>query len=215
MHRFEDPLSTCLRDCIITQALSGLCVGLVLTNADDRVLWMNRTAERVLGAKARECLGRPLGSLLHDLQLISFWEDAARADGNVLADVVVRWPEHLSLKVNATRYVDATGGVIGRALLFCDVTAERAVQVELSEEVANRLLALTGPLPSNTELARLTAQELRILRLVGRGLSNDDIAAETAISTSTVRSHLKHIYRKLSLNSRAEAVSYAARQNLT
>jgi DNA-binding CsgD family transcriptional regulator len=60
----------------------------------------------------------------------------------------------------------------------------------------------------------LTHQEVRILRLVGQGLRNDEIAEQAHISASTVRSHLKSVYRKLKLGSRAEAVSYAIRNHL-
>ncbi len=213
MHRLEQDYKDCLQDCIVTQALSGLCVGLVLTDPRERVIWLNRAAERVLGTSAADALGRQLGGLLRDLQLLAFWQDSAATNGNVLADVGVTWPENLSLKVNATRYVDRHGDEVGRALLFCDVTAERAVQVELSEEVANRLLTLTAGQMRAEPVANLTQQEMRVLRLVGRGLGNDEIGEELGISPSTVRSHLKGVYRKLQLNSRAEAVSYAARNH--
>ena len=43
---------------------------------------------------------------------------------------------------------------------------------------------------------------------------DNTLADEFEISLSTVRSHLKNIYRKLGLSSRAEAVSFAARNNL-
>jgi len=49
---------------------------------------------------------------------------------------------------------------------------------------------------------------------VGSGLGNQQIAAEMSVSQSTVRTHLKHIYRKLSLPSRSDAICYALRNNL-
>jgi len=64
-------------------------------------------------------------------------------------------------------------------------------------------------------VAHLTSQELRVLRLVGGGLGNDEIARRMAISVATVRSHLKRLYRKLHLRSRAEAVSFATRNHLS
>lgn len=204
----------CLDDCLITRALSGLCVGLILTNASGRVVWLNRAAERVLGLSDYDCTGRPLNQLLKDLQLAAFWQEAAEAEGNMLADVVVQWPEELSLKANATRYVDGEGREIGRALLFCDVTAEKTVQVELSQEIASRLLDLTSTARVPKPVDNLTQQELRVLRLVGQGLSNERIAETIGVSPSTVRSHLKNLYRKLSIRSRSEAVAFAARNHL-
>jgi LuxR family maltose regulon positive regulatory protein len=51
----------------------------------------------------------------------------------------------------------------------------------------------------------LSQQELRVLRLLAAGLSNTDIARELVVSTNTVKTHVKSIYRKLSVNSRGEA----------
>jgi DNA-binding CsgD family transcriptional regulator len=204
----------CLDECLIVRALSGLCVGLVLTNSAGKVIWLNPAAERALGLSGSNCLDQPLNRMLKDPQLAAFWQKAAETKGNLLADVRVRWPEQLVLKLNATRYIGDDGQEIGRALLFCDVTAEQAVQLTLSQAVAERLLALTaGHMPPDP-VAHLTHQEVRILRLVGQGLRNDEIAEQAHISASTVRSHLKSVYRKLKLGSRAEAVSYAIRNHL-
>ena len=204
----------CLHDCLIARALSGLCVGLILTNSEGKAVWLNRAAKGMLGLSGDEYAGQPLDRLLKDLQLAAFWQEAAEKDGNLLAEVAVKWPHTLVLKANATRYVDNDGTEIGRALLFCDVTAEQNVQVELSQAVARRLLALTAGHMPPEPVANLTQQELRILRLVGRGMGNEEIGGEVGISSSTVRSHLKNVYRKLSLHSRAEAVSYATRNHL-
>jgi DNA-binding CsgD family transcriptional regulator len=217
MYLHEQEHTDCLERCVLTQALGGLCVGFVLTDAAGRVAWLNRAAQRVLGAAESEAVGVPLRSLLRDLQLQAFWDDAVRSEGNTLGEISVNYPEPLALKVNATRYVDAGGAEAGRALLFCDVTAEKQVRVTLSNEVATRLLDLTSshmPPRAPKPVANLTHQEVRILRLVGSGMSNDEIAEEMSISASTVRTHLKSTYRKLGLNSRAEAVSYAVRNKL-
>jgi DNA-binding NarL/FixJ family response regulator len=50
-----------------------------------------------------------------------------------------------------------------------------------------------------------------VLRLLGEGLSNPDIAARLFISPKTAEHHVGRILRKLDLRSRAEAAAYAAR----
>jgi DNA-binding NarL/FixJ family response regulator len=55
----------------------------------------------------------------------------------------------------------------------------------------------------------LSARELEVARLAGRGLDNDHIAAELSISSSTVKNHLTSIYDKLKLRTRAELVAWA------
>jgi LuxR family transcriptional regulator, maltose regulon positive regulatory protein len=55
----------------------------------------------------------------------------------------------------------------------------------------------------------LTAREDRILRLIADGLSNKAMARELAIAPETVKSHVKHIFTKLGVEKRAQAVSRA------
>jgi DNA-binding CsgD family transcriptional regulator len=214
MERFKSLDSNCLDDCLIAQAVAGLSVGLLLVSRSGKVMWLNRTAERIVGAEAAACVGRPIEQALKDPQLSAFWDDATNADGDHFAEVSVRWPSELELKLHATHCLDHDGAELGRALLICDVTDERTVQVKLSQAVATRLLDLTSGHMPPEPVANLTHQELRILLLVGRGLGNDEIAQKTNISASTVRSHLKSLYRKLNFASRAEAVSYAIRNHL-
>ena len=55
----------------------------------------------------------------------------------------------------------------------------------------------------------LTERELEVLTLIGRGLSNVEIADELCISEVTVKSHVGHIFTKLDLRDRAAAIVYA------
>ena len=57
-------------------------------------------------------------------------------------------------------------------------------------------------------------RELEVLRLVARGMSNKEIAAELVIAENTVRNHVRNILEKLQLRSRMEAAMYAVRERL-
>jgi len=196
---------------LVGRALDGLCVGLVTTNAQGRVTWLNRVAQRVLGLDSETSQGRSLASLLQDPKLAEFWREALAGEETVTCDVALTVPTSAHLKANATTSLDAEGRLIGRALMFCDVTAERTVQLELSAAATERLLNITGAGPEGGAPAKLTPQENRVLRLVGEGLSNRQIAERMNVAPSTVRSHLKHLYAKLGIRSRSEAISYALR----
>jgi DNA-binding NarL/FixJ family response regulator len=61
----------------------------------------------------------------------------------------------------------------------------------------------------STGLAELTAREREILQLVGRGLSNTQIADLLALGESTVKTHIGRVFDKLDLRDRAQAVVVA------
>ncbi|WP_261989510.1 response regulator transcription factor, partial [Streptomyces sp. uw30] len=74
--------------------------------------------------------------------------------------------------------------------------------------------AVTAPEPSSgvqvpADLASLTPRELEVLTLLGRGLSNTELAAHLTLSEATVKSHVARIFAKLSLRDRAQAVVLA------
>jgi NarL family two-component system response regulator LiaR len=60
----------------------------------------------------------------------------------------------------------------------------------------------------------LSERELEVLRLIARGLSNQEIADELVVGEATVRSHVSSILRKLQLASRTQAALYALRSGL-
>jgi DNA-binding NarL/FixJ family response regulator len=60
----------------------------------------------------------------------------------------------------------------------------------------------------------LTEREIEILRLVARGLTNPEIARVFTLSRATVRTHIEHIFEKLEVGNRVEAVTEGLRKGL-
>jgi NarL family two-component system response regulator LiaR len=88
-------------------------------------------------------------------------------------------------------------------------------QSSLHPTIARRLInELQRPpdLPPTKE--PLSGREMEILRLVARGLTNQEIAEELVISERTVRTHVSHILEKLHLANRTQAALYAHRKGL-
>lgn len=96
----------------------------------------------------------------------------------------------------------------------------------MSAPIARRLLERfrsdpTPPTPAPADEAEaprarvtLTGRETEILRLITKGFSFPEIASLLSISAHTVTSHVRHIYEKLEVNSRGEAVYEAVQQGL-
>jgi predicted ATPase/DNA-binding CsgD family transcriptional regulator len=68
--------------------------------------------------------------------------------------------------------------------------------------------------PKAAGFNRLTERERDVLRLLGRGLSDQEIASELFISRATASRHLANVYRKIGVHSRAAAVAFALEHGL-
>jgi len=63
-------------------------------------------------------------------------------------------------------------------------------------------------------LEQLTGRELDVLRLIGRGASNREVASALSLSEGTVRTHVHHLLNKLGLANRNQAILYALKAGL-
>lgn len=94
------------------------------------------------------------------------------------------------------------------------IAAERG-EVQLHPEVAKRLMHEVVAPPKETDgLQELTERELEVLGLLGRGMSNKEIARELQVSEKTVKAHVSSILNKLSLPGRTHAALFAVKRGL-
>jgi DNA-binding NarL/FixJ family response regulator/class 3 adenylate cyclase len=102
----------------------------------------------------------------------------------------------------ADRLLDAVRvAAAGDALLAPSITRR------LIEQFARAARPEPGTVPDR--LAALTTRELDVLRLVARGLSNGEIAAELVLTENTIKTHVAHVLSKLGLRDRVQAVVVA------
>jgi two-component system, NarL family, response regulator len=135
-----------------------------------------------------------------------------QADGFSALEVIhVQWPEIRVLVLSAgasaaeIKLVRRNG-----ASGYMSKSADRATLIAAIMTIADGGSVFPQELPSApTEIPALSARELEVLRHLGRGLSSYELGVALGISSETVKSHIKAIFQKLSVTTRAEAVSRA------
>jgi len=193
-------LGTRCGECLLYGAIQGMTDGMVLVDPEERIFHLNRRATKI-----RDCHLNPA--------LARFWEDAAGEFVPVTSDL--EFPSGESIRATVSLCLSATREPIGRALMLRDVTREKRISVELSASVARRLVEMTHrEPPPEDDMPSLTTREEEILRLLVEGLTNAEIAGRLCVSVNTVASHLKHLYSKLEVTSRAQATAYAVSHGL-
>ena len=73
---------------------------------------------------------------------------------------------------------------------------------------------ISGGPPTKAMYDGLTQREVEILRLLATGVANKQVAFRLKISDKTVRNHISHIYEKLNIFDRSQAVLYAVRKGI-
>jgi DNA-binding NarL/FixJ family response regulator len=84
----------------------------------------------------------------------------------------------------------------------------------LAQSVADQFLNLMSDGSQKARYDGMTRREVEILRLLGQGLTNKQIAYRLKISEKTVRNHISNFYSKLGVGDRSQAVLYAVRKGL-
>ena len=104
----------------------------------------------------------------------------------------------------------ASGYLLKRATPARIIEAIREAQeggVPMTPEIARKVIGqFQAPIKAAAEVESLTPRETEVLQFIMHGLANKEIADRMSISVNSVKWHLRHIYEKLHVRSRVEAV---------
>ncbi|MFJ4654629.1 response regulator [Nocardia sp. NPDC088792] len=104
------------------------------------------------------------------------------------------------------RIITAVQAIVAGDMLLSPSITRRLIETYAHQ---HRTRAIAGP-----RLADLTPRETEVLRLIGNGLTNAQIAQRLVLSESTVKTHVKRVMGKLGLSSRAQVVVAAYESGL-
>jgi DNA-binding NarL/FixJ family response regulator len=89
------------------------------------------------------------------------------------------------------------------------------IQPNLARSLLRHFMSQPPPAVGAQEpVPQLTSREVEILQVIAKGLSNAEAARVLKVSRATIRTHLEHIYAKLSVSNRVEAITEGIRQGL-
>jgi DNA-binding NarL/FixJ family response regulator len=178
---------------VVAEAADGLEAIEQAASAAPDVIVMDIRMPRLDGVEATRRLRAHRVLILTTFDLDAYIIEALRAgaSGFLLKDAP---PQQL---VDAVRVIAR-----GDAMLSPGITRR------LLDHVAPRLDP-AQPEPPHARLEQLTVREVEVLRCLGRGLSNAEIAATLVVSETTVKSHVSHVLGKLGLRDRAQAMVLA------
>lgn len=169
---------------------------LLLVDDDRRYLLVNQPTERMFGIDASGILGRRIDDFTpaqDHPRLEQLWS-LLRRRGELEGQYTVRRADGtLQLASFRARWSFGPG---------THLIAAKTVDAPAD--------APGPPRPEET----LTPREREILSLVATGASNEQIAEELFVSPATIKTHLQHTYKKLSVGDRAAAVAQAIRQGV-
>ena len=172
----------------VEKALESVGVPSYVLDETGVVRWMNAAAERLLG----NVRGRHFTSVVAP-------EDSRRAR------------ELFSQKVLGTSPATEANGVLVSTTGTRVAVEISAVPLKNGERVVG-VFGLLDERPDDGFAAphpHLTPRQVEVLRLLERGRSTKQIAAELHLSTETVRNHIRRLFQALGVNSRLEAVAAA------
>ncbi len=118
---------------------------------------------------------------------------------------------HAALEAGASGYLLKDADVDDVA---AGIRAAHHGRLQIDPTVARRLMSSLQAAARDDPGVELTARELDVLKLVGVGKANKEIASELHISERTARTHVSNILAKLNLRSRTQAALWAVREGL-
>ncbi len=192
--------------------LEGSSDAVVATDERGRVVIWNRAAERLLGYRADEVLGRPCFDVLDGIDPCGgrFCRRECELTRMARRRESVRQFE-MSVRSSAGERVPASFSILtvpgASPEEFTIFHVFRRTGKAGPVERGRRAAHAGAPAAPDASAASLTPRELEILRRLDEGSGTREIAAALRIRPTTVRTHVQHILRKLDVHSRLEAVA--------
>ncbi|MBN1567331.1 MAG: PAS domain-containing protein [Acidobacteria bacterium] len=215
--------------------------GVFIVDTNKRIVRWNRGAEKILGYSETDVLNRECYRVISGKAQPgqSFCSQNCRIHSSVFKgapqknfDVQAMGSDGNPLWLNISTLAHLDGEEPFLAHIFRDISQEKSKALTLEqflsdlsarepasrenqgERTAFKNVPATQLKPSDKSAAALSAREIEVLTLLAEGLPTKSLAQKLNISHFTARNHIQNILVKLSLHSKAQAVSYAFKKGI-
>jgi PAS domain S-box-containing protein len=205
------------------QALASTAAGAFAIDANDRVIFWSEGAEKLLGHRASDVMGRACFELLAGCDpfgnrycgahcpIVSLMREGIEPEPFFM-DVKKRDGARVKVRIRTVALPNAGPGFRALVHLLDPGDVERIEKVVAELRASTRREKVAEPLPLPTLGNPLTTREREIVQLLSEGFAALNIAARLNLSHATVRNHIQNILRKLEVHSQVEAISVAFRK---
>ena len=159
--------------------------------------------------------------LLRYVRAVRDWDVASRLEAVRVPALVLQRRDTAAQNAEVARRLAAAIEGARLLLLPGDAASPFSGDVEAGVDAVAVFLGLRAPAPAQTAgesrpalPASITAREVEVLALIGRGLANKEIAARLGLSVNTIERHLTNLYPKIGARGRTEAAAFAIRHGL-
>lgn len=221
---------------LIMTMLAGTADGAMLADEQGKVVFWNKAAERLLGFRAGEVLGRPCHEVMRGETTsghpfcspscaIGHQLGCGRAARSFDIRTHSKAGKVMWLNVSSLPVPSRKPDRFRFVHLFRDISNQARIQSLVNElqmvlsspqspaAVHTKPLTAPDPFPEIPSDLPLSARERDVLRHMGSGKTTKAIADGLCISPATVRNHVQHIFDKLGAHSRLEALAVAFHRN--
>ena len=205
--------------------LQSVPYGVYAVSLDQRILFWNRTAERILGLSSREVMGRRCYEVMRGARSVSLTPECVVGCSSIRYVRAGLIPPPTRVRMLCTsgerKWVPVTSAVISGVLKGAPLlvyffedggvvegsgSANDLIRDVLAQGGADVMLDHPEAPPMPEEASALTRRELEILRLVALGWETPHIAAQLGISLYTVLNHIRNLRYKLNASTKLDAV---------
>jgi DNA-binding CsgD family transcriptional regulator len=206
--------------------LSGSPDPVFVTDRHNRIVFWNRSAERLLGYSAEEVVGLSCAGVLHGTDVYGnrYCSESCAVTQMAVRSETVR---HFDLQLHAKdrHMVTVDISILNLAVrppdhfLLVHVmkpsakaeASERPAEEPVSPPRSPLVMVRESP---DARARKLTAREVEVIGMLAAGHTTPEIASRLHISTVTARNHIQNVLEKLEVHSKAEAVAFAFQKRL-